>query len=371
MNIMESLGFSKRGAKQQRTDNNSTATPEPGMFNDRHARGKDESRIWNLIILDESGSMSGIRRQALDGVNQTIATIRDAQQENPDDHQMLCFVTFDSDCGPRPDVRVIIDCEKIGDVADITENQYLPSGSTPLYDAMGKSINALRSIVNESDHVLVTVVTDGFENASREYSAMQIKELVESLSSEGWVFTYIGANQDSARTAQGLGISSTMDFEASGLGADLMFRKMASGNREYYKRVRYAKEAGIKMDAYDDFFAEKQAMMRITPERIFDLREGQVLVLGGAPGQAKGLQGDKYYIPTGGVSLDEISFHVGEFIHFADLHPETTFLVTRIGCGGAGYTDELIAPLFAKAYCLPNVYLPASFWKVLSYKYNR
>ena len=46
-----------------------------------------------------------------------------------------------------------------------------------------------------------------------------------------------------------------------------------------------------------------------------------------------------------------------------------TFLVTRIGCGAAGFSDEEIAPLFAKAYSLPNVYLPAEFWKVLTFKY--
>ena len=48
-----------------------------------------------------------------------------------------------------------------------------------------------------------------------------------------------------------------------------------------------------------------------------------------------------------------------------------TFLVTRIGCGSAGYTDEQIAPLFAFAYSLPNVFLPASFWKMLSYRYSQ
>ena len=45
------------------------------------------------------------------------------------------------------------------------------------------------------------------------------------------------------------------------------------------------------------------------------------------------------------------------------------FLVTRIGCGIAGYTPKEIAPMFAKAYSLPNIYLPEEFWEVLTYKY--
>ena len=69
-------------------------------------------------------------------------------------------------------------------------------------------------------------------------------------------------------------------------------------------------------------------------------------------------------------SLAAISREVDEYIMFADSHPALTFLVTRIGCGIADWRDEYIAPLFARAYSLPNVYLQAEFWKVLSYKYR-
>lgn len=65
----------------------------------------------------------------------------------------------------------------------------------------------------------------------------------------------------------------------------------------------------------------------------------------------------------------ELRAAVRRFIDFADAHPEMTFLVTRIGCGIAGYRDEEIAPMFARAYSLPNVHLPESFWRVLSYKF--
>ena len=69
--------------------------------------------------------------------------------------------------------------------------------------------------------------------------------------------------------------------------------------------------------------------------------------------------------------VETIKPYVDEFIQFADSHPELTFLVTRIGCGIAGFKDNEIAPLFAGAFSLPNVYLPESFWKVLNYKYKR
>lgn len=392
MNIMEFLGFSKKGAAKQ----SKPVTAEPvgdrelASFSDKTPRGEKETRIYNLIILDESGSMGDIRQEALTGVNETIQAIRAAQQESPDDHQMLCFVTFDRETTGRPDVRVIVDNERIENVEDLKPSQYRPYGMTPLYDAMGKAITALQKIVKDGDHVLVTVVTDGYENCSGEYSAEQIRELVNGLTASGWVFTYIGANQDSEKTAGGLGISAAMDFDPTKEGATIMFGKMRSAQREYYKKVRMAKRTGAVCDFGEDFFAQKQALARVTPERIEELHDGQVFVFGtnaqgthdggaarfaverfgAVPGQPVGLQGRSYAIPTAGVPLNQIASYVNDFIRFADQHPEMTFLVTRIGCGAAGYTDEQIAPLFSFAYGLPNVSLPASFWKTLTFKFT-
>ena len=374
---MEKMGFSKKQGQIR--------------FTDKNPRAEGETRIYNLIILDESGSMDDIWDQALSGVNETIRSIRAAQKESPDDHQMLSFVTFDQCTYRHRDVRVIIDNERIEKVKDITPEQYDPQGMTPLYDAMGMSITALREMVREGDHVLVTVVTDGYENSSRYYTEAMIKELVDSLSAKGWVFTYIGANQDSARTAKGLGIRSAMDFEVTKQGAEIMWSKMRSSQREYYKKVRRVRQTGEQLDFEEDFFAEKQALTRVTPDHIEELREGQVFVFGsdvkglhdgGAArlarerfgavyGQGEGLQGRSYAIPSMGLSLEAIARHIEAFICFADSHPEMTFLVTRIGCGAAGFTDAQIAPLFAFASSLPNVWLPASFWKFLSYRYNR
>ena len=392
MNIMETLGFKKRGAVKKTDPVTATTLSDKELvqFSDKYPREENETRIYNLIILDESGSMDDIRMQALTGVNETIQTIRLSQKENPDDHQMLCFVTFDQGPRKRPDVRLIIDNERIENVEDIKPEQYKPEGMTPLYDAMGKAITSLQKIVKEGDHVLVTVVTDGFENASRWYNALQIKELVNSLTANGWVFTYIGANQNSEQVAHGLGISSAMDFEASVEGSEMMFRKMRSSSRAYYKKVRHEKATGVAVRYEEDFFSEKQAMMRITPDFIEELTPGQIFVFGsdedgrhdgGAArialerfgavyGQGRGLQGQSYAIPTMGKSLASIGRTVDEFIWFADAHPEMNFLVTRIGCGIAGFRDEEIAPFFATAVGLPNVYLPASFWKVISYRYN-
>ena len=115
-----------------------------------------------------------------------------------------------------------------------------------------------------------------------------------------------------------------------------------------------------------------------TPERITELKTNEIFVFGsnlagahggGAAytayrkfgaiwGQGVGLQGQSYAIPTMQGGVDTIRPYVDEFIAFAKVHPELTFLVTRVGCGIAGFTNEEIAPLFSEAHAVPNIVLP-------------
>lgn len=78
-------------------------------------------------------------------------------------------------------------------------------------------------------------------------------------------------------------------------------------------------------------------------------------------GQGVGMQGQSYGIPTMHGGVNAIKPYVDEFIDYAKSHPEKTFLVTRIGCGIAGFRDEEMAPLFAAAVEIENVLLPKSF----------
>jgi len=385
MNIMKSLGFSHWG-----TDKNEAAFKLDEMFHEDGLRQENEKRIYNLVILDESGSMDSIRQQSLDGVNEVISGIRRAQEQHPDDNQRFSLVTFDSGYGHnRPDVRPIVNSSKIEDVKDLTLSQYRPYGCTPLYDAIGFSVTSLAKLVKDGDNVLVTVITDGYENDSKYYNASSVKELVDSLSGRGWVFTYIGANQDSEKEASSIGISSTLDFEASARGAGIMFDRMSSSYAEHYKQVRLSRKTGKSIDE-SDFFSKKAAITRVTPDNIQELDENQIFVFGSNAvgdhilgyasslamqkfgailGQAEGLQGRSYAIPVGGVPAAEVRQAIERFVYFAEAHPELTFMVTKVGCGKAGYTEREMAPLFAFAFNLPNVYMPASFWKELIYNY--
>ncbi|MBP5420577.1 MAG: hypothetical protein J6Y72_12285 [Bacteroidales bacterium] len=120
---------------------------------------------------------------------------------------------------------------------------------------------------------------------------------------------------------------------------------------------------------------------RTTPEFITELQPNEIFVFGsnlegmhggGAAriacsmfgaimGQGVGLQGQSYAIPTMQGGVETIRPYVDEFISFAKQHPELTFLVTRIGCGIAGFRDEEIAPLFEQAHNIDNIVLPPNW----------
>lgn len=191
-----------------------------------------KTKIFNLIILDESGSMESIKQQAITGVNETIQTIRNAQKQHEEQEHYVSLVSFNSSS-----VKNIYDCKQANQVEELTDKLYIPDCCTPLYDAMGLSLNKLRKSITEEDKVLVTIITDGYENASQEYSGEAIKALVDSLRSKGWVFTYIGANQDVEKVAATISVTNVMSFQTSVEGTKEMFEKEKKSRKRWFEKV--------------------------------------------------------------------------------------------------------------------------------------
>ena len=190
----------------------------------------NKTKIYNVIILDKSGSMSTIAKQAVDGVNETLGGIRSSQLKDPTQDNYVTLVAF---CGCE--LRTIYDNTPIAEVRDITPNDYRPCCMTPLYDAVGTTITRLHPIVTDNKGAAaVTIITDGYENASREYSGKAIKDLIERYKNEGWMFAYIGADHDVEAVAAQMSIDNTLVFDKTEAGTREMF------SRQQRSRSRWA-----------------------------------------------------------------------------------------------------------------------------------
>ena len=150
-------------------------------------------------------------------------------------------------------------------------------------------------------------------------------------------------------------------------------------------------ESKSSKSLFRKLFDRSQKMMinphsRVTPRTVKALQSGEIFVFGSNPwglhdggasklakryfgaiqGQGEGRQGQSYAIPTIVGGVDNIRPHVIRFLKYAKEHPELHFIVTRIGCGTAGFNPEDIAPLFVDAKDMSNISLPEDFWNVIN-----
>lgn len=359
-----------------------------------------KAKVYNLIILDKSGSMSSIRNAAIGGFNETIGGIRSAQKQFAETQEHFVSLLTFCNCNKS----YVYDCVPVDEVKKLTTRDYQPCCGTPLYDAMGMGINDMirKTKDEENATVMVTIITDGMENASKEYSGSAIKALVEQMQNEkGWNFAYIGTNQDVTAVAHDLSINNTMFFEDDERGMREAWEKERKARQRMYSRVNLCMEDACLcmetdnapsfsfVNAMKGIFKSKKNYQemsefahRVTPDHITYLKPGQIFVFGSNPegahtggasltalkqfgaimGQGEGLQGQSYAIPT---THGMIQMHIERFILFAKAHPELTFLVTRVGCGVAGHSVGEIAPLFVGAVDVENIWLPKEFWSEL------
>lgn len=180
-----------------------------------------KKKIYNLVIVDESGSMYVIQKQALAGINETLDTIVKMQKKYEDMEQVVTLLTFDSD-----HLTFIYDNATAKDIKPLRSNQYNPGGATPLYDAIGKGIAKVNALTGSDDNVLVTIITDGQENCSREYNLSMVKNLIEKLKKSNWTFTLIGTdNLDVEGMAYQMSIDNNLSFCQDEEGTQKMFKR--------------------------------------------------------------------------------------------------------------------------------------------------
>ena len=184
-------------------------------------KNTEMKKVYNLIIVDESGSMSIIRNEALAGLNETIETCQKMQELHPEMEQRITLISFDSD-----HFKVHLDNENAAKARKLTTKDYRPNAATPLYDAIGKGIAKLNAETEMDANVLVTIITDGEENCSNEYNLKMVKTLIEKQKQQGWTFTLIGTdNLDVEGMAGSLSIDNHLAFAEDADSTTKMFAK--------------------------------------------------------------------------------------------------------------------------------------------------
>ena len=161
---------------------------------------KDKTDI--TVILDRSGSMNSVKDDTIGGFNNFLE-----EQQKVDGEAVLSLVQFDDQ------YEVVYLDKNIGSADRLTGATFQPRGMTALYDAVGRTINSVGNRLanlpetERPNHVLFVILTDGFENASKEFSASKITEMItRQRGVYNWEFMFIGANQDAVLSAKEIGI---------------------------------------------------------------------------------------------------------------------------------------------------------------------
>lgn len=222
------------------------------------------TKVFNLIILDESGSMDCVWAQTISNCNETLQTIFSAQKEfyATQDH-FISIYTF-QDAGPLKS-RYLFRNRPIAEARMLTAKDYRPNGCTPLYDAVGETLTDLEAVAETHDDAVasVTIITDGEENSSRRYSGSDVAKIISRLKEKGWNFNIIGANIDVESLAKDLHIDNTLKWEQTQEGTSSMGKKLNESQRSYYRAMAEEEQMPMSME-------EKISRRKMRNKHFFD-----------------------------------------------------------------------------------------------------
>lgn len=170
---------------------------------------KPNNEMDIIFIMDRSGSMTGFSEDTIGGFNSFVE-----KEKEKDINTYVTTILFDND------YEILYERKEINKVEKLTEKEYWPRGSTALLDAIGKTITSFERKIDGK--ALVVIMTDGYENASVEFSKKQIKEMIDN---HDWEFIYLGAEIDSYSEASQFGFSKSRiaNYDRSAKAVDEVF----------------------------------------------------------------------------------------------------------------------------------------------------
>ncbi len=164
-----------------------------------------------VFILDRSGSMAGLESDTIGGFNGMLK-----KQKEEAGKAYLTTVLFDDR------YELLHNRIDITEARELTDKEYYVRGCTALLDAVGYTIQKIMHEKDEDSNVIFIITTDGYENASREYSYSSLKKLIDRMKKKGWEFIFLGANIDARETAGKFGVDANraVDFHNDSQGIE-------------------------------------------------------------------------------------------------------------------------------------------------------
>ena len=202
---------------------------------------------YYLLIVDASSSMGPLTKSTISGVNEQIDSIKQLEKEFPEQKYNMSFMHFNNT------VTIEYTDRQSSALEHISETNYKCSGMTALLDAIGVGVRNLNEkigdkIASGEASAVVVIITDGEENASREFDGSKVKSMIEELQATNrWTFTFVGANIDSISTASryGIDVKNVMQFS----GDELSNKKVYASMTKSFKSRAMAMDSGISYQA--------------------------------------------------------------------------------------------------------------------------
>ena len=198
---------------------------------------KKEKKLDVVFILDKSGSMGGQEENTISSFNEYLE-----KEKNNKYNTYITTVLF-SDT-----YSILHDRIPVKKVKKLTNKDYFVGGCTALYDALGNTINSMKQ--KDTDKVLFIIITDGYENASREYKKDDIKNLINK--NKDFEFIYVGADIDSYAAGSQIGIrkDNIANFKKDRMGTAKLFNAVGSFEKSMMEDSEMSTSWKQELDEY-------------------------------------------------------------------------------------------------------------------------
>lgn len=212
------------------TQNDPNEVPQEVVEKMKIEAEKSEYDIFHVLILDKSGSMQDVKKETINGFNEQIQTIKKLQDRFTSQKHNVTLATFNDD------YCLNYLCEPSATAEELNDSTYTPNSGTALLDGIVFTINNVKEEIKKRGlidkyKVLVTILTDGEENSSKEYrDPNYVANLIKDMTGEVWQFAYMGCTADTLEVAKSLGVSftNTSTYSTGTVGTMRAFNKMSN-----------------------------------------------------------------------------------------------------------------------------------------------